>query len=936
MATNVPITGETPITIKISIGEEVKKLKLPLKDLTADVLPARLISILGLPTDKQVTFERFSDSAGGFITLESTNTAVYKTLVRAAKAKLKLRLRALVEGEPVQTGSVISQTSKVLTSDIMARPDILASLSKLPQPTDRKDAFQKSYNLDHVKVHARKNIGAGIFEFKDTHTSTQTNTAQSPSANPITSAPVPAKPFKCAAVPTAGSPQTNTPVSFLEAYNTDMQSFASQCEPVLVFRRKSPVGAASPPNPTWTVYCNECDATLKNEHFHCSICDGGDYDLCQRCVDGGKLCPGQGHWLVKRFVKNGMIISSTTERLAPKGRMCSLPVRPVTFPKAENIIPGAFTEDAKTLREDFPLATRTCNSCVDVMSDDHFVTCKDCDDYDLCLKCHAGNRHGHHPGHTFTPAVEGKTLTKSEQALLAPGRRTVHAAICDGCEKGIIGIRHKCFDCPDFDYCNDCVRAADSTHPGHRFAALYDRIALVHKAPVVHHGVYCDGPACMSNPRQTFITGVRYKCAVCDDTDFCANCEALPHSAHNKTHPLLKMTTPVRGLSISTVNDVNGKVVSGLGDKASRHSAPSIPTLAPAQAPVQMVPQSSASSVKTVAFIEPTVTRDEVKKEAIGTPKEASSIVDNADLQAVFVCDTIPDGITVRGDTRFTQVWTMRNPGPIAWPAGCSVRLAGGDNMLNVDRERPFSAIAMNEATESNVIGREVLPGEEVAFKVVMRAPARDGRAISYWRLKTADGTPFGHRLWCDVNVRAWEGMRREDNSRAGPDHSRFEAAHAPYVAQLANKLDSARQRSVQEKNPEEQRLAEVSESPMVYPTLEKESPASSINLSAPSAEVKSETTAHTEEKPAAVHGHAKAATMEDESTGNVVSATIPSTSSEVTYAESEAEVFDDISSEIEVLSAGEEVSDEDDGFLTDEEYDILDASDQETIASSN
>ena len=44
-------------------------------------------------------------------------------------------------------------------------------------------------------------------------------------------------------------------------------------------------------------------------------------------------------------------------------------------------------------------------------------------------------------------------------------------------------------------------------------------------------------------------------------------------------------------------------------------------------------------------------------------------------------------------------------------------------------------------------------------------------------------------------------------------------------------------------------------------------------------------------------------------------------------------DVFEDISSEIEVLSASEH--DDDDGFLTDEEYDILDASDEETIASA-
>ena len=33
-----------------------------------------------------------------------------------------------------------------------------------------------------------------------------------------------------------------------------------------------------------------------------------------------------------------------------------------------------------------------------------------------------------------------------------------------------------------------------------------------------------------------------------------------------------------------------------------------------------------------------------------------------------------------------------------------------------------------------------------------MRTPARAGRYTSFWRLATADGRRFGHRLWCSVH----------------------------------------------------------------------------------------------------------------------------------------------------------------------------------------
>ncbi|KAF4555850.1 Ig-like domain-containing protein [Elsinoe fawcettii] len=980
MATQVPVTGETPITIKISYGETVKKLKLPLKDLTAEVLPVKLTALLNLPTNKKVTYERFSDSAGGYITLDPANSAVYKTLVRAAKAKLKLRLRATVEGMDTNI------TAPAVQNTVMP-----ATTPALVAPGSASD---------------RKNLGAGIFEFKDARTSNQIQKIRDFHAGRMGEAPVP------------------RPFSMPKPVMTEKLSI----------RPKSQIVPLNLNGPTWSVYCNNCDAVMHNEHFHCSICDGGDYDLCQGCVDKGKLCPGQGHWLVKRFIKDGQMISSTTERLPPKPKavpidaMASKPTNAREVPALSAImnsapsipepktlaprasytsfapiapIPGAFTDDTKTLREESIAPTRTCNSCVDVLDEHMFVTCRDCEDYDVCIKCHTRNKHGHHPGHTFTPATNSRKLTPHQQSLAAPGRNTRHAALCDGCDKPIAGVRHKCFECPDFDYCNDCRRSAHLTHPGHRFAPLYEPIEVVNKPAVKHIGIYCDGPACSSNPCQSYLQGVRYKCAVCHDRDYCASCEASPNNPHNKSHPMLKITTPIRSLEITTMDDVRREM---------RHT-PTVPKqIIPVSKPA--APANTPSSVKTVAHIEPTPAANKAievtKFEDIKTFTHTTE-----GLQASFVNDTIPDGIVVRANTRFTQVWTMRNTGSAAWPAGCSVRFVGGDNMLNVGHTDPCSAAAMADATESNVIGREVKPGEEVAFKVVLKAPNRPGKAISYWRLKTAEGMPFGHRLWCDINIRMPTEQPEAAPSAPTPEERSTELANRVLRAQqlaarhaermrefhtrqmevqarqdstykqadkfskgvkeMQQKVVSEReqalsrrlsehmaarqayfQRKVQEMNLAGQELAaqkdvagpstekqaelpksepvtvaepkvedkkeesNLSESQMVFPTLEKESPASSIHQS--------------------TMAKGKAATVEDEETGSITSAEKPSiASSETSTANDESpaeeEVFEDISSEIEVLSDVDSISD-DDGFLTDEEYDILDASDDETIAS--
>jgi next-to-BRCA1 protein 1 len=139
-----------------------------------------------------------------------------------------------------------------------------------------------------------------------------------------------------------------------------------------------------------------------------------------------------------------------------------------------------------------------------------------------------------------------------------------------------------------------------------------------------------------------------------------------------------------------------------------------------------------------------------VQVEAIPIPKPDTSA---ESLDAHFIRDTVVDGTKICVGSEFVQVWTLRNPGPNVWPQGCSVRHVGGDNMLNIDNRRPLSHTDLAEASESNVMPRAINVGEEVQFRVIMKAPQREGTAISYWRLKTPEGIPFGHRLWCDIAV---------------------------------------------------------------------------------------------------------------------------------------------------------------------------------------
>jgi next-to-BRCA1 protein 1 len=79
--------------------------------------------------DQEIIFERYSDSAASFVVLDSDKPQVYKTLFRAAKAKLKLRLRATIPGD----AHVAPPAPPAATQEPIPSP--LASLHRMSSDT---------------------------------------------------------------------------------------------------------------------------------------------------------------------------------------------------------------------------------------------------------------------------------------------------------------------------------------------------------------------------------------------------------------------------------------------------------------------------------------------------------------------------------------------------------------------------------------------------------------------------------------------------------------------------------------------------------------------------------------------------------------------------------------------------------------------------------
>jgi next to BRCA1 gene 1 protein len=270
---------------------------------------------------------------------------------------------------------------------------------------------------------------------------------------------------------------------------------------------------------------------------------------------------------------------------------------------------------------------------------------------------------------------------------------------------------------------------------------------------------------------------------------------------------------------------------------------------------------STATQVQTVAEVKPV----DVAAAAADKPLDSDQPKKTAsDLQAWFESDSTPDGSKMTPERLFTQSWTIRNAGPDAWPAGCAVYFTGGDHMLNVDTKNPSSVTTMACATRSNVVEGSVEPGQTAVFTVLLKSPEREGRSISYWRLKTPDAIAFGHKLWVDITV-----------TSATVDVA---AQKEPEVVETVK--EEAKGEGV---NDEEVKTEESST--MVFPKLDKESPVSSVHdLATPAAQ-----------------------------------------------AEVSVKAEEELVEELDSLDF-EDADETDDGFLTDEEYDILDASDEDLL----
>ena len=359
--------------------------------------------MLQIPSSQETKLERYSDSSASFITLDSSNTSVYKQLYRAAKAKGKLRLRIAITDKATQSTEALQTTPSLpdrLTSRKYVHPytsdlsgNDAAPSARLSTLVDLKTASEATLNELEIPNKVEEQAAGKM-------------TPAQPYVWPITDNgnwPVSAKstlPYRSTleglnqATPDAAQAIQDAKKATQDALRSVQDAIASRNASQVndswkaankASKKETPVSPSPLPQylsgrqqcraelaglhqaaaaqttqkpasyANFTICCNQCDNAIPNAHWHCSVCDDGDFDLCEDCLDRGFTCDSDDHWLIKRTVEEGKVVNSKTE------------IAPQTAAKAEKakVVPGAFTPTVKP--EMAPVSTdmsRTCNQCV--------------------------------------------------------------------------------------------------------------------------------------------------------------------------------------------------------------------------------------------------------------------------------------------------------------------------------------------------------------------------------------------------------------------------------------------------------------------------------------------------------------------------------------------------------------------------------------------
>ncbi|KAK9238329.1 hypothetical protein V1525DRAFT_425495 [Lipomyces kononenkoae] len=556
-------------------------------------------------------------------------------------------------------------------------------------PLDSKSSYESLRNSIFVKGKAKLNVQEGV-ALPRTESSATTSTNEAVPSSEEKASPAPSLEDLTASVyATLQSQESQEMIRSM--VSEEVAKLATNLKSLLSIEKNS---ESIKPDETsrsriprcpvaeYTIRCDICNRDITTPtYYHCNDCQSGDFDICSSCIKEGRHCLDDSHHLEACSIGKGISVSV----------------------ELNDDVSHLSTPSESTPR-DFPHRRGP---------------------HDRLHSRGHSHPHPHFSPH-FMRGAGGGCGRKWARPFEAANVN--HHAFCDSCDTQIRGIRYKCVNCPDFDYCGSCFKSASTTHPGHSFVQIahpsaYFKVATDRRA--MHFGILCDGPLCKDSKH--CIVGDRYKCAICENYDLCENCEALPNHPHDVTHPMIKLKTPLRNLTVDALEKKPEQEVVDTEVDAMK------------------VEEPDEKDVVDEKQVDASVDLINLDAEANKSVQENAHVPENAQLSSSFIEQAIKDGTVCRPGELFFQSWSLKNNGSGAWPAGVTLAFAGGDKMF----------VHQGIAANASISPFEVQPGESACFAAMLQAPKTEGLFVSFWKLVTAEGERFGDNLWCQIRVAA-------------------------------------------------------------------------------------------------------------------------------------------------------------------------------------
>ncbi|KAI8641599.1 hypothetical protein BD408DRAFT_367952 [Parasitella parasitica] len=410
-----------------------------------------------------------------------------------------------------------------------------------------------------------------------------------------------------------------------------------------------------------------------------------------------------------------------------------------------------------------------CDGCYSPIRGQRYH-CETCDDFDLCSICKC--RVNHDSTHNFrlkdkyvnNADYSAKELEQVVAESVCHPQPPLTVFVCDYCDSDIVGIRHTCGACPDFDLCHSCFSIVKENHPqDHIFvtrlvgtqaptdekrtrpspnnkqtranytsstsASSPSADNSIPTSAVQHVGVECDH--CEAS-----ISGIRYKCGHCINYDLCETCEQQSLSIHDKSHAFIKLKYPIQSIIqkplLPTFRKLNTRkeMIHTVHEKSKNSSQiiskPEEITILPSNS----TPLSAANFAA-------------VSKASSSTLPSMMESNPTAVVGASFVSDlNIPDGTIIVPRKTFIKMWKLKNTGNVDWPLGSHLLFNGGCILRPYPISRPDSfAVPV------------ISPGEETCVTAELQAPDSPGVYTSFFCLCTPEGERFGDNIWCTIKV---------------------------------------------------------------------------------------------------------------------------------------------------------------------------------------